>query len=90
MTIYLIYKNRKILKELTKFQVLGVLITFLITIYIAFICIFYGGNWIAGKFTNMIVKTTIQYIVIFITLFICVSILYKILKKITNGVLPKN
>ncbi len=89
ITIYVILKNRKILKELTKLQLSGVGISYLVAIFIAFICIYNGGNWIAGYSPNMIVRYIIQLIIVCLTLYLCGSILSKILQKITKGVLPK-
>ncbi|MFB7142171.1 hypothetical protein ACFCYN_21325 [Gottfriedia sp. NPDC056225] len=90
ITIYKILKNRKIIKELTKLQILGVIITYLMTIFLMFICVYYGGNWIGGDLSNLFVRKLIQIIVIIITLILFGSVLEKTLKKITNGVLPKN
>ena len=45
-----ILKNRKILKKLTKYQIFGVVISYLITVFIAFIFIYYGGNWVVEYF----------------------------------------
>lgn len=88
-TIYVILKNRKILKELSKIQILGVGISYIVTVITAFICIYFGGNWIAGYSPSIIVKYIVQLIVVCITLYLCVSILNNTLEKITKGVLPK-
>jgi hypothetical protein len=92
LTIYVILKNRKVLngllKELSSVQILGVAISYIVTITIAFIFIYYGGNWIAGYFPNMVVSYIIQLIVVCITLYLCGSILSKVLQKTTKGVLP--
>ena len=85
-----ILKNRKILKELTKRQIFGVVISYLITVFIAFIFIYYGGNWVAGYFSNIFFKYVIFLVVVCIALYLCISILNKVLQKITNGILPKN
>ena len=90
ITIYSILKNRKIIKKLTKLQILGVFLAYLTTIFLMFICIYYGGNWIGGNLSNQFVRALIQIVVIILTLSIFGSILENTLKKITNGVLPKN
>lgn len=41
------YKNRTILKELSKFQIFGVGISYFVAIFLAFMLIYYGGNWVA-------------------------------------------
>jgi len=84
ISIYIIFKNRNLLKGLTKFQISGVLISYLITIVLAFICIYYGGNWLAGFFTNFILRLIIKIIVIYIVLAICVNLLNKVTTKFTK------
>ena len=54
--IYVILKNRKIFKELTKSQIFGVGVSYLIAIIIAFILIYFGGNWVAGHFSNTLIE----------------------------------
>lgn len=88
--IYVILKNRKIIKQLIKFQIFGVGISYLFTIFIAFILVYYGGNWIAGQFSNTFFKYIIFFAVVCIALYLCVNILNKVLQKITNGILPKS
>ena len=84
------YKNRTTLKELTKFQLLGAAICYLFAILIAFVFVYYGGNWVAGQFSNTIFNSIIFIAVILIVLYPTVSILNKLLHKITNGILPKD
>ena len=85
-----ILKNRKVIKELTKLQIYGVGISYLVATLMASICIYYGGNWVAGHFSNIIFSYVIFLAVFCIALYLCISILNKVLQKITNGVLPKN
>ena len=86
--IYVIAKNRKIFKELTKSQVFGVVISYLAVIFIAFILIYFGGNWVAGHFSNTIFKYVVFFAVVCISLYLCIILLNKILQKITNSILP--
>ncbi|MGN7477756.1 hypothetical protein ACTHOQ_07860 [Solibacillus silvestris] len=85
-----IFRNRGTLKKLTKIQVLGVGISYLIAIIAAFIFVYYGGNWIAGQFSNSVLKYIISFAVVCFVLYFCVSILNKMLQKVTNGILPKD
>ena len=88
--IYVILKNRKIFKELTKSQIFGVGVSYLIAIIIAFILIYFGGNWVAGHFSNTFIEYMIFLAVVCVSLYLCVRILNKVLQKITNGILPKS
>ncbi|WP_449621834.1 hypothetical protein [Robertmurraya sp. Marseille-Q9965] len=90
ITIYIIWQNRKTLKELTKVQTFSVVVTYIVTIFVGFFLIYYGGNWIAAQFSNIILKYIMLIAIVCIVLFFCGSILQKVLEKITNGVLPKN
>lgn len=89
ITIYIIWQNRKTLKELTKVQLFGVVVSYLVAIFFVFCLIYYGGNWIAGQFSNMVLRYIIIIVVVCIVLFLCGGILQKVLEKITNGVLPR-
>jgi len=90
ITINRIYKNRNILKELSKPQILGVGTTYLVTVSIAVICIYYGGNWITGQFSNIFVRYIIFLLVVCITLHFLINLLRNMLNNITKGVLPSN
>jgi hypothetical protein len=90
IVIYNIRKNREILKQFTKLQIIGVGISYLIAIFLAFILIYYGGNWLAGQISNIILKYVVFIVIVLIALYLCVGILNKVLQKITNGVLPRN
>lgn len=89
VTIQKISENKKVLKALSKNQLVGVGLSYILSILIAFVCIYYGGNWIAGYIPNEIIKFLIQVMIILLTLYLCVSMLNKTLKKITKGVLPE-
>lgn len=85
---YIIFKNWKKLKELTKLQIFGVGITYLSVASLGGSFIYYGGNWIAGKIPNLILKYIVFVGVICMTLYVCIGVLNKLLRKITNGVFP--
>ncbi|MFL0505248.1 hypothetical protein ACH0B5_05810 [Ureibacillus sp. 179-F W5.1 NHS] len=87
--IYRIMKNRGTLKVLTKRQILGVGISYLLATLMGFIFIYFGGNWIVGSISNIIFKYIVFLAFVLIILNLCVTILNKLLLKITNGILPK-
>ncbi|WP_145543229.1 hypothetical protein [Virgibacillus sp. SK37] len=88
--IYALFKNRKTLKKLTWLQNFSVGISYLAAIFLAFILIYYGGNWVAGQFSNIIFKYLIFLVIVCIAIYLSVSILNKVLNKVTNGILPKS
>ena len=85
-----IYKNKELIKKLTRVQILGAGISYLLAILISFVFIYYGGNWITDQITNAIIKYIITFTVVWAVLAIIVSILNKILHKTTDGILPKD
>lgn len=89
LAIYKIYKNRDLLKKFSKTQIIGIALSYLAAISLAFVCIYYFGNWIAGFALNSIIRFIISIAVILSSLLISISILNKVLEKVTNGVLPK-
>ncbi|GGI12943.1 hypothetical protein [Gottfriedia solisilvae] len=86
ITIYILFKNRNLLKELTILQIIGLLISYIITAGLAFVCIYYGGNWLAGFFSSFILRIIIKIIVIYTVLAVCVNILNKVTTKVTKGI----
>lgn len=89
LAIYKIYKNRDLIKKFSKTQIVGIALSYLAAISLAFICIYSIGNWAAGYTPNSIIKFVILITVILASLMISISILNKALEKLTNGVLPK-
>ena len=85
LMIIVILKNRKMFKKLTKSQIFGVGVSYLIAIFLAFILIYFGGNWVTGHFSNTLFKYMVFLVVVCVSLYLCVSILNKVLQKITNG-----
>lgn len=85
-----ISSNRDLLRKLSVVQIFGVGFSYVATVVLAGLVIYYGGNWLAGFFSNGIIKFIIQMTVIIVVLYTLVGILNRILAKITNGMLPKN
>lgn len=87
--IYVFIRNKLVFKKLTRPRLFGVFFTYIIVICIGFICIFYGGNWIAGYLKSSIIRTVVELLVIITTLTICQIILKKLLLIITKGALSR-
>lgn len=87
--VFAIYKIRALLKKFSKTQIIGIALSYLAAISLAFICIYYFGNWIAGFALNSIIKSIFSIAVILASLMLSISILNKVLEKLTSGVLPK-
>ncbi|KOS68947.1 hypothetical protein AEA09_10580 [Lysinibacillus contaminans] len=90
VAINLIYKNKKSIKQLTAKQCILAAITYIFTILFIFICIYFGGNWIAGQFTNRFLQLVVFTMFIFIILSLCQWPLRKTLHRFTSGIFPKN
>lgn len=89
--IYMFFKYRKELKstykKLSILQLVGVIMSYLITIIIGFILIYYVGNWLTGYITINILKNIVQIIIIILVISTCLNGLNKVLKKLSKGVL---
>lgn len=89
--VYVTLKYRKEItgtyKKLTIMQFFGVLISYVIVIFIAFLSIYYGGNWLVSHIPVGILKTVASFVIIFAVIFSCLKVLNPVLKKISNGVL---
>ena len=89
--VYLFVKYRKKVKEtyskLTGVQLLAVVIAYLITIFVAFILIYYVGNWLLGYITFKPLNIVAKIVLIIFVLSSVLNLLNKSLKKISNGVL---
>lgn len=86
-------KNKDTLREfkkLNKAQLLGVAINFILTVIVATVLIFYGGNWIAGQFSNIFLKTSVFAFIVLLVLYFIGSLSNKAMSKITHGILPKD
>ncbi|SFC18693.1 hypothetical protein SAMN05443252_102101 [Bacillus sp. OV322] len=87
--IYVINRNKSILKKLTKLQILGAAVSFFVTLLIAFMIIYFIGNSLSGYFENKILKVTSELFLVIITLSLCGKGLRILLQKITKGALTK-
>lgn len=85
-------KNRETLKEyknLSKTQLIGVIVTFIFTVAASTALIVYGKNLIEGKFPSPFLEAFIFLVIFFFVFIIIGTISDKVMKKITKGVLPK-
>lgn len=90
ISILIVMKNRKIIQRLSMSQMIFVVFSYIVTVFIAFIGIYFGGNWIAGQTSNLFFKYFIFFIIVVITISFCKILLGKVLHKITKGLLPSN
>lgn len=79
------FKNKNLFKKLSTKQLFGVAIAYLMAVFIGFICVFFGGNWVAEQISTKFFSVGVFILVILITLSIIQFFLSKILFKITNG-----
>ena len=89
--VYLFVKYRKEFKEtyskLTTIQLIGVVIAYLITIFIVTILIYYVGNWLLGYIIFKPLNIVVRVVIVILVLSSALNLLNKVLKKISNGVL---
>lgn len=76
-------KNKTLIKELTKAQLTGVLFSYLTTIFIGFVGVYYIGNHLTGYIHNAIIKFLAEIFIILVVLYFCSILLRKLLNRIT-------
>ena len=77
------------IKKLHTKQLLGVTINFIFTVLAITTLIFYGGNWMAGQFSNIFLQSFAFLIIVFVVLISIGTLSDKVMNKITNGALPR-
>lgn len=90
LIIYQVYSHREKLKQLKFSQIAGIVLTYLLTIAVATIVIYFGGNWLANLFPTTALKTIIFTIVVIATFIGLGLVVPKILKRITGGIFSKD
>jgi len=83
--INLIHKNRESIRQLTAKQLILASFSYLFTVLLGVICIYYGGNWIAGQFSSRFLQSVVFILIIIITISLCRWPLRKILNRVTLG-----
>ncbi|MDM8098550.1 MULTISPECIES: hypothetical protein [Oceanobacillus] len=85
------WKNRKELRatysKLHAVQIIGVIISYLVTIAIAFVLIYYAGNWLVSFIPFAFLRSAAFFVTIAVVLFFCLDLLHKVLTRITKGIL---
>lgn len=87
--IYQVRKNKEKIAALSGRQMVGAAVAFILTVFVAFVSIYYGGNWLVSFLSNGILKTAIQFLIIIFVISLCTSLLNKMLKRITNGIIDR-
>lgn len=87
--VLFVVKYREAFSKLNKLQKVGVIVSYIIIITGAGICIYYGTALITAKIENRLLELIIDIIVVVATLALAVSTLNQLLNKITKGVFPK-
>ena len=90
VVINLIYKNRESIRQLTAKQLILASFSYLSTVLFGVICIYYGGNWIAGQFSNRFLQLVVFILIIVITISLCQWPFRKVLNRVTSGIFSKN
>lgn len=90
VAINLIHKNRESIRQLTAKQLILASFVYLSTVFLGFICIYYGGNWIAGQFSSRFMQLVVFILLIIITISLCQWPLRKILNRVTSGIFLKD
>lgn len=79
----------KAFKKLNKTQLLLAVMYFLFTVFAAAVLIYYGGNWLAGQFSNIFVQAAVFALVVFVVFYFLGNLSNKMMRKITDGLLPR-
>jgi len=89
--VFLMIKNRQEIKEtyskLNAKQITGIILSYIITIAVVFILIYYGGNYVVSFITVPALNFAVKVIIILFVLTTCVGILNKVVSKISKGIL---
>lgn len=91
LLVYVSWKYRKEMKatykKLTVTQLLGIILSYVVAIFIAFLFIYYGGNWAVSYITFEWLRTVAFIIIAITALSFCSKVLNTVVRKISNGVL---
>ncbi|WP_459503300.1 hypothetical protein [Bacillus sp. C1] len=89
--IYVLWGRRKEIKEtytkLTITQLIGIMISYIVAIFVAFLFIYYGRIWIVDYIPYAMLKMIISIMMILVVLYCCGQVLNRILKRITRDIL---
>ncbi|WP_242144209.1 MULTISPECIES: hypothetical protein [unclassified Bacillus cereus group] len=89
--MYILWEHKKEVKEmyenLTVMQLIGMILSYIVATFVAFLFIYYGGNWIVNYIPFSPLKTVVSIIIIVAVLFCCLKVLNHVLKKICGDAL---
>ncbi|QTD39941.1 hypothetical protein [Sporosarcina sp. Te-1] len=89
LVLIIVYKNKDIWKKLTSFQRVWIVLSFLGVVAVAYVAIYYGGNWLAGQISNTFLGFLVFVLIVFLTLSVGKAIWTGLLRTITKGLLPQ-
>ncbi|WP_404456516.1 hypothetical protein [Oceanobacillus kapialis] len=84
--LLIINDNKDKLQELTKFQRVGIAITFLGVLAVVTSCIYYGGHWLAGHFNSTFISYAIFILVVIVSIYGGRVLLNTLIYRISKGV----
>lgn len=73
------------LRQINVWQGIGVIISFFITIALATLLIYYGGNWLVGFIAYAFIKNVVFFIIVLLVIMMMSKGLNKTIGKITKG-----
>lgn len=85
VVIYFLSKHSESIAKLNKMQIIGVIISFILTTLIAGNCIYYGTSFLVVHFQNRILLFIIRVIVVITSLWLAVFALNYLLQRISKG-----
>ncbi|RCW62515.1 hypothetical protein [Saliterribacillus persicus] len=80
--ITIFHKNKDKIKKLKLNQHIGIIATYLATVAVATILIYYFGNWLVNKIQVEWIGNLISYSIIIIVLIGAITVMNKIISKI--------
>ncbi|QTM98085.1 hypothetical protein ERJ70_01355 [Sediminibacillus dalangtanensis] len=82
--VYLAVKHRKTIRRLHPLVTGGIAILFVMAAAVAFVCFYYGGQWLAGNVDNIFALVILQFVLLFVLIGLCLGILTIILDRMEN------
>ncbi len=79
--VYLAVKHRKTIRNSHPLAIAGTVFLFVMEAVVAFVCFYYGGQWLAGHVDNNFALVILQFVLLFALIVVCLGILRKILKQ---------
>lgn len=77
--------NKDRLKQISTWRNIGIILSFFITITVATLLIYYGGNWFVGFIPNDFIQNIVFFIIVVLLISLLSTGLNKTIQKIVNG-----